>query len=59
MNEVTLDAYTKLNNVDVADVVKTSVLNFLGKFKRSKSVAVTQKYELPEHLKKCVAYWLE
>lgn len=59
MNEVLLDTYTyrqaeafaKLNNVDVAEVVKTSVLNFLGKFKRSNSVAATQGYELPEHLK--------
>lgn len=60
MNEVLLDTYTyhqaeafaKLNNIDVAEVVKTSVLSFLGKFMRSKSVAVPQKYELPERLKK-------
>lgn len=60
MNEVLLDSYTyhqaeafaKLNNIDVAEVVKTSVLNFLGKFKRTKAIAASQKYELPEHLKK-------
>lgn len=60
MNEVLLDSYTyhqaeafaKLNNIDIAEVVKTSVLNFLGKYKRSNDVGVTHKYELPEHLKK-------
>ena len=60
MNEVLLDSYTyhqaeafaKLNNIDVAEVVKTSVLNFLSKFKRTKTIAGSQKYELPEHLKK-------
>ena len=60
MNEISLDAYTyreaeayaKLNNIDVTEVVKTSVMNFLGKFKRSKNVAASQKYELPGHLKK-------
>ncbi len=46
------EAYAKLNNIDVAEVVRTSVMNFLGKFKRPKSVAVGQRYELPEHLKK-------
>ena len=60
MNEISLDAYTyreaeayaKLNNIDVTEVVKTSVMNFLGKFKRSKNVAASKKYELPGHLKK-------
>lgn len=60
MNVVLLDTYTyqeaeafaRLNNIDVAEVVKTSVLNFLGKLKRPKSAVVSQKYELPEHLKK-------
>ena len=60
MNEVSLDSYTyhqaeafaKLNNIDVTEVVKASVLNFLGKFKRTKNIATSQKYELPAHLKK-------
>lgn len=60
MNEVLLDAYTyheaeayaKLNNIDVAEVVRTSVMNFLGKFKHPKSVAASQRYELPPHLEK-------
>ena len=60
MNEVMLDAYTyhqaeafaKLNNIDLAEVVKISVQNFLGKFKRTKDVVATKNYELPEHLKK-------
>ncbi len=60
MNEILLDAYTyheaeayaKLNNIDVAEVVKTSVLNFLDKLKRPKSAVASKKYELPGHLKK-------
>lgn len=60
MNEVLLDAYTyheaeayaKSNNIEVAEVVKTSVLSFLGKSKHSNSVSAGQIYELPEHLKK-------
>ena len=60
MNEVLLDSYTyhqaeafaKLNNTDVTEVVKASVLSFIGNFKLTKTVAASQKYELPEHLKK-------
>lgn len=60
MNTVLLDTYTyheaesyaKLNNIDVAEVVRTSVLNFLGKIKRSDSISAGQKHELPKHLKK-------
>ncbi len=60
MNTVLLDTSTykeaetfaKLNNVDVTEVVKASVLNFLRKFNSSERATVNSKYELPGHLKK-------
>ncbi len=60
MNTVLLDtstykeaeAFAKLNNIDVTEVVKASVLNFLRKFNSSERATVKPKYELPGHLKK-------
>lgn len=59
MNTVLLDTYTyqeaetyaKLNNIDVTEVVRTSVLSFLGKIKRPNGIVAGRKHELPKHLK--------
>ena len=60
MAAVTLDAYTykevetfaHMNNIDVAEVVKTSVLNFIRKFNTNKAVTAVKDPYLPEHIEK-------
>ena len=47
-----VEAFAKLHNLDIAEVVRTSLQNFLQKFKVAKPQARAAKYELPEHLKK-------
>ena len=41
-----------LHNIDIAEVVKTSLQNFLQKFKVAKPQAKAAKYEQPEHIEK-------
>ena len=58
MNTITLDNYTyreiedfaKVNHIDVADVVKVSIRNFLKKFQKTRAESRMQKIELPSHL---------
>lgn len=47
-----VEAFAKLHNLDIAEVVRTSLQNFLQKFKVTKPQAKAAKYELPEHIEK-------
>ena len=59
MNTITLDnstyqqveTYAKLNNLDITEVVRNSILAFLKKLTPVKSVSHVQKKELPAHLR--------
>jgi len=58
MNTITLDNYTyrevedfaKVNHIDVTEVVKVSIRNFLKKFQKTHVEKHMQKIELPSHL---------
>lgn len=58
MNTITLDNYTyreveafaKVNHIDVSEVVKASIRNFLKKFQKSRAENKVQNIELPSHL---------
>lgn len=47
-----VEAFAKLHNLDIAEVVRTLLQNFLQKFKVAKPQAKAAKYELPEHIEK-------
>lgn len=59
MNTITLDnkiyreveTYARLNNLDIADVVKKSILAFLKRLSPAKSASLPQTSELPAHSK--------
>jgi len=45
-----VEAFARLNHIDVAEVVKTSIRNFLKMFQTVNSKSQEQKLELPTHL---------
>lgn len=48
-----VEAFAKLHNLDISEVVRTSLQSFLQKFKVAKPQAkAVNKYELPEHIEK-------
>lgn len=47
-----VEAFAKLHNIDIVEVVKTLLQSFLQKFKVAKPQTRTTKYELPEHIEK-------
>ena len=47
-----LETFARRNGMNVSEIVKVSFQSFLDKFNQAKSAPVSQKYELPEHLKK-------
>lgn len=45
-----VEAFARLNHLDVAEVVKTSIQNFLKKFQVAKSKSLVQNLGMPAHL---------
>ena len=45
-----VETFARLNHIDVAEVVKTSIRSFLKKFQVANSKSQVQKLELPTHL---------